>query len=138
MGIGNCAIIPNMEASMKDNQAVFGIEIDFQKNTASPSRVFKTMSELIDSFEKLDKDLIGSIDPRIKPVALIEDIEAGSIKAWLKYVFESIPDEGLKELDLKKVLGKYLVKAKYLIINFCNEKTTISDKKCFRQGHLAV
>jgi len=105
--------------------ADFYIKIDFQKGKGSPSRVFRAMSDLIDALQATDQSLIKSIDAKLKPVLLLEDVESGSIKAWLKQAIESIDDEGLKEADVKKILGAYLVRAKYLIVNFLDKKTDI-------------
>lgn len=107
----------------------FCIEIDFQKGSESPSRVFRAMSELIDAFQAIDIDLIQSIDPKIEPVTLIEDIEAGSIRAWLRYTLRAADDSALKSLDWKPAVGKYLVKAKYLILRFMDENVEIISKE---------
>lgn len=107
----------------------FCIAIDFKKGSAAPSRVFRAMSDLIDACHEFDLDLIQSIDSNIKPVTLLEDIEAGSVKAWLRYVLEDADDEALKNLEWKPIVGKYLVRAKYFVIDFLKDKTEISDRK---------
>ena len=114
-------------------QADFCIEIDFKKGTEAPSRVFRALSDLIDAFHTFDLDLISSIDSKIEPVILLEDIETGSIKTWLRYVLTAVDDEAIKKLDWKPAIGKYLVKAKYLLIDFTKEKTEISDKNQIKQ-----
>ena len=59
------------------------------------------------------------LKPGVKPAQkILEDLRKGSIKGWFKNVLEKIPDEGLKDLNWKKVVGHYLVKGKYLIIKF--------------------
>lgn len=113
----------------KNLVADFCIEIDFKKDSEAPSRVFRAMSDLIEAFHAFDKDLVQSIDPKIEPVLLLEDIETGSIKAWLKYLLlEVVDDEALRKLDWKPAIGKYLVKAKYLVVNFLEYKTEITDR----------
>ena len=64
--------------------ADFAIEIDFERGTESPARVFKTMTGLIETFEMLDQALPRSLDIDLKPVLLLEDIETGSLRAWLR------------------------------------------------------
>jgi len=59
---------------------------------------------------------------------LLEDIEAGSIKIWLRNLLRTIDDSNLKDLDWRKIVGNYLVKAKYYILDFLEGKTTIVDK----------
>jgi hypothetical protein len=98
-------------------KADFCIQIDFEKHTANPSRIFKAMTELIEAFEALDNHLVESIHPEIEPVAIIEDVDAGSLRAWLSYTLRSADDEALKSGDWKKAVGSYLVKAKYYVLN---------------------
>lgn len=104
----------------------FCITIDYEKGVGSPSRVFRAMSDLIDALQETDKNLIRSIDAKLEPILLLEDVETGSVKAWLKQAIESIDDEGLKKGEYKVVVGKYLVKAKYLIIDFLEKKSDIN------------
>jgi hypothetical protein len=113
--------------SPKPVEADFGIEIDFEAGSPAPSRVFRAMSALIDSFEKIDRDLVKSV-ARIEPVLLLENIEAGSIKAWLRTKLVAIDDEPIKSGDWKKVVGSFLVHCKYTIIDFIDHRTTITNK----------
>ena len=108
-------------------KADFCLEIQFEKNSENPSRVFRTMSELIDTMQFLDQALIKSIDSKIEPVMLLENIESGSIKAWLVELIKRIPDESLYHLDWKPIIGQYLVKGKQFIIKWCEGKTTITS-----------
>jgi len=111
-----------------DMRADFCLEIDFDKETENPGRVFKTMSALIDTFEAIDRDLAVSIDSKIEPILLLEDVEAGSIRVWLANKIRDVEDEGLKSGDYKKVIGQYLVRAKWYIIDFLEGKSKITDK----------
>lgn len=105
----------------------FCITIDFDRSSPNPERVFMAMSNIITSLKKLDDSLIKSIDKNIQPVLILEDVESGSIKVWLKQLLEQINDDGLKSLDWKPMVGQYLVKAKYILINFLDGKTKITD-----------
>lgn len=109
--------------------ADFCIEIDFKKASEAPSRVFRTLSELIDVFQEFDRDLVQIVDPKIEPVVLLEDIESGSVKTWLRYLLKSIDDDALKKLDWNTIIGNYLVKAKYAVIKFLEGKTEIKSKE---------
>ena len=113
-----------------DNQAPkadFCIEIDYKKESENPSRVFRSMFELLDSFQEIDKNLVTSIDINIEPILLLEDIETGSIKVWLRHLLKLIPDDAAYNLDWKPIVGQYLVKAKKAMVNFLEKKTTISN-----------
>lgn len=108
--------------------ADFCLEIGFERGTESPARVFRALTELIDACELADRVLIQSIDARIRPVLLLEDIEAASIKTWLREQIEGLDDESLRKLEWKPLVGHYLVKAKYRIIDFLGGRTTISNR----------
>jgi hypothetical protein len=110
-------------------EADFCLQIDFQKGSENPARIFTAMSNLISSLQQLDSDLIWSLDSGLQPILLLEDIQSGSIKTWLKQIIKSIDDDAIKELSWKKVVGGYLVKAKYCVINFLEGKTQITDSK---------
>src|SRR4030042_5805315 len=103
------------------------LEVTFKKGTESPSRVFQAMHELIDTFQVLDKHLVNSIDVRIEPVLLLEDIESGSVKTWIATVLRHIPDGPLYHLHWQRFVGYYLIKGKYRIINFIEGTTTITN-----------
>jgi hypothetical protein len=110
-------------------KADFCIEIDYKKDSENPSRVFEAMTALIKSFQSFDEDLIKSIDNKIEPVLLLEDIEIGSLKTWLANKLKGVPDEGLKDLSWKKIVGSYLVKAKHIVIKRLEGKTVLTDAK---------
>ena len=58
-------------------KADFCIEIEYKKGSGNPSRVFRSMSELIDSFQEIDKTLVGSVDVNIQPILLNESLRKG-------------------------------------------------------------
>lgn len=106
----------------------FEIKIDFEKNSSNPSRVFSTMSNLIETFESIDADLAKTIDISISPILILEDIETGSLRSFFRNVLESVDDTALKHLDWKECVGAYLFRAKYKILTFLEEKKEITDR----------
>ena len=83
-----------MKTSMSapDVNADFCIEIDFQRGAkSSPSRIFRTMTDLIESFQEIDNEIVQSIDVKIEPVLILEDLEPASLKAWLRTALETLP-----------------------------------------------
>ena len=114
----------NPDSSLKPD---YCIEIDFKKDTENPSRVFRSMSDLIDAFQRADKQLVNIIDVNIQPVLFLEDVETSSIKAWLRTALERIPNDSLYNLDWKPIIGQYLVKGKQYIIDWTNGKTTVTN-----------
>ncbi len=115
---------------MMNNQLAidFCIEIDFQKETKEPHRIFTTLSEMTQTFQTLDENLVQSIHSKLEPALLLEDIESGSVKLWLKQHLEALDDEAIKNLNWKRIIGSYLVKAKYFIVNFLEGKMQITDR----------
>lgn len=110
-------------------KADFCIEIDYKKDSENPSRVFETMTGLIKAFQSFDEDLIKSIDNKIEPVLMLEDIQIGSLRTWLVNRLNGIPDEAIKELSWKKIVGNYLVKAKFIVVKRLEGKTSITNAK---------
>ena len=109
------------EPPMPPTDADFAFRIEFQKGAGDPRRVFEAASELIEGFEELDGAVAGSVDSRIKTLMVLEDIEAGSIKVWLKTILENIDDQALKEGEFRKAIGPALVKAKYAAIEYLDK-----------------
>ena len=112
---------------------LYAITIDFKKDSTDPARVFRAMTDLIEAFKALDLELVHSIDIHVEPVALLEDVEAGSLRAWLKTILQATDDTGLKEGDWKKVVGVFLYKAKYRIISWTEGKTSIVNRADVKQ-----
>ncbi len=109
------------EPPMPPPDADFSFQIIFEKGQGDPRRVFDAASELIDGFEELDEAIVGSIDSKISPLMVLEDIEGGSIRVWLSSVFKKIDDKALTEGEYKKAIGPALVEAKYAAIAFLDK-----------------
>ena len=107
-------------------KATFAITVDFVRGDGDPSRPFRTMVGLLDSIRRLDRDLARSVDVELEPVLVLEDVEAGSIKSWVATILRSADDDALKSGDWKKVLGKYLVDAKYIILGKIDDEPSIT------------
>ncbi len=121
--------MPTMIPASERPRSDFAIEIGFKPDTgADPARVFKSMSRLIDAFQDIDRQLIQSIDVSIEPVLMLEGIEAGSLRTWLRSQVTMIGDDVLKEGDWKKLLGVYLVRTKHIIVRWLDGKTTITSR----------
>ena len=61
---------------MPPPDADFSFRIVFEKGTGDPRRIFDAASELIDGFEELDEALTGVVDSALRPVMVLEDIDA--------------------------------------------------------------
>lgn len=104
-------------------RADFGFEIDFQRGVGPASRVFTATHDFIKACEALDDELVKSIDSSIETVLVLEDIQTGSIKTWLRNTLTAADDDALKTLDWKPLVGKYLVRAKYAVIRWIDDDT---------------
>ena len=121
-------VILSGEPPMPPADADFAFTIKFEKGSGSPRRVFDAASLLIDGFEELDEAVAGIVDSKIKTLMVLEDVEAGSIKVWLKNVLNRIDDGAIKDLEWKKAVGSALVRAKYLVLKFLDEEEGSAGK----------
>jgi len=53
---------------------------------------------------------------------VLEDIEAGSLKVYLRNILNKIDDEAIKSLEWKKAVGTALLKAKYLVLRWLDSE----------------
>ena len=102
-------------------KADFGFEIDFVRDAGPASRVFAATHQFIKACEALDAELVQLVDSSIQTVLVLEDIESGSIKTWLRSILSSTEDDALKKLDWKPLVGAYLVRAKYAVIRWVDK-----------------
>ncbi len=119
----------NRALSVSDKKPVrpdadFAFYIDYDNSQGSASRVFKATHDFILACERLDKGLVGSIDSSIETVLMIEDVEASSLKTWFRNALQSTDDQALKELDWRPAVGKYLVRAEYMVLRWTDDGET--------------
>src|SRR5438552_3743460 len=112
----------------EERSGEYCLEVRFERNSERPDRVFRALTGLIEACQALDHTLAESISTRIQPLLVLENVEASSIKVWLRTVLESVEDDALKELSWKKAVGSYLVKAKHRAIQFLSDKPKITSR----------
>jgi len=115
------------------DDGLFEIKVDFTPGRGEPSRVFRTMTGLIDSVQELDQHLSATVSTRIHTRLVLQDVKAGSIRARLKNIIEDVPDEALKQGEYKKVVGHYLHKAKHKILDWCSKRNEIKERSEIKQ-----
>lgn len=115
--------------NVQSDENLFEIKVKFEKEKGNPSRVFRAMSDLIESVQILDQHLSATLSTSVQTKLVLKDIETGSIKAILKNIVEKIPDEAIKEGDYKKLIGHFLHKAKHKILDWCSERDEIKDRE---------
>jgi len=111
----------------------FGIEIKFDHHTNNPARIFRAMSSLIDVVQEIDRELVRAIDGRIEPVLILEDVRPGSLRTWLSSELRRIDDSDIEKLDWRAILGKYLVRAKWVIVRFLEGRVTLASREELRE-----
>jgi hypothetical protein len=121
------------DAAPRPPQADFAFEIDFARGVGPASRVFTATADFIKACENIDSELVKSIDNSIETVLVLEDIQQGSIKTWLRYALKLTNDDALKSLDWKKQVGTYLVKAKYAILRFTDDENMENNLPALRE-----
>jgi len=110
----------------------FEITIDFKPGEGDPARVFKTMSGLIDAFQSIDSHLLSSFDVSLEASLVLTDVEAGSLKAKFKDFVKGLPDEALKDANWKKIIGHFLVRSKYVLLEWLEDRTEIVHREDVR------
>jgi hypothetical protein len=107
------------EVIEKEND-IFEIIIDFEIG-GDPNRIYKTMVSLIESFRDLDGTLTEMVGIEITDSLSLESIEKGSLKTIIRNLVEDLPDEDLRETNVKRIIGHYLVKSKHAVLKWCQE-----------------
>lgn len=111
--VGDAAMPPKGDIEFK---------IDYREGDSSPARVFDIASNLIRAFEDLDRVLVSSVDSKISTRLVLEDVDKSSLKVILRNVLRATDDDALKGLDWKQQVGAYLVRAKYVALEWLDQK----------------
>jgi hypothetical protein len=108
------------EPPMPPPDADFSFTVDFVKGQGDPRRVFDAASLFIEGLEELEGAVASSVASRIKTLMVLEDVESGSLKIFLKTILQDLDDEALKAGHWKAAVGPALVRAKYVAIEYLN------------------
>lgn len=117
----------------RDDDAVFCVSIEYNVGTPDPGRVFRSMARLISAFSALDAALESSVGLKGAPTILLEDIQAGSLKAWLRNGLEAIDDEALADLSIKRAIGGFLVRGKRRLLEALKENPRLETREDVRR-----
>lgn len=127
------AIVTLSDQAPAPPRADFAFEIDFVRGVGPASRVFAATHDFIKACEALDAELVKSIDSSIETVMVLEDIQEGSIRTWLRSALVAADDDALKSLDWKPQVGKYLVRAKYAVLQFIDDEAAPMNLPALRE-----
>lgn len=115
-------------ATMPRPPDMFAIEIDYRAGIDAPSRVFKALADMVEAAERADRLLARSISVEVEPVLLLEDIEKGSVRSWLRSSIKGLPDHVIASGEVKKLVGHFLVRGKRAIIAWADRHPTITTR----------
>jgi len=104
------------------------IRVEFERGSGDPARIFRAMTGLIETTQRMDEHLSQTISTSVRTLLVLQDVETASLKAKLKTAVEELPDEALKEGEIKKVIGHFLLKAKHHILDWCAERNEIKNR----------
>jgi hypothetical protein len=104
------------------------LEVDYEPGTPDPGRVFRSMSTLIEAFVSLDRDLARAVTVSLEPSVVLERVEAGSIRTFLRQVLLQVDDDALRNLDWKPLIGQYLVRAKHRVLKWLDGRPRIQSR----------
>ncbi|MDB4902666.1 MAG: hypothetical protein JWQ63_1947 [Mucilaginibacter sp.] len=110
------------------NEENFLLNLLFEGNK-QPAEAFNFLKDIFQSLSTLDDLFISSIDNGLQIEYSLEDLEFGSIKSRIRQLIEEIPDEAIKEFNWKKLVGHFLLKLKYLVLRYLQEKESIDSKE---------
>lgn len=99
----------------------FSIHLDFSKNSKRPERVYQSMTNLTLAMKRLDSLLADSVSKQIKTHIVLNEIQGGSVVSSFKAIIKNIDDEDLRNMDAKRIFGKFLVIGKHKLLNQTNE-----------------
>lgn len=104
-----------------DFEQQFEFVIDFVRGEGAASRVLLAANDFVQACERLDAELVKSVHSGIEAHVVLDDVQSGSLKLMLRNVLRGVPDEAIRDLDWRKAVGSYLLKAKYQILQWADD-----------------
>jgi hypothetical protein len=107
------------ELTLQDG--LFCIEIKYERGSPSPERIFRATAEMIESLRALDDVLTVTLHPDVETVLTLEDTERGSLRTWLGTKLKNMPEDAVKNGEIKKFVGHYLNLARLKTLSWCEK-----------------
>ena len=114
---------------IQEEAELFEVEVAFKKGEGDPTRAFRAMTGLIEAIQSLDNHLARAISSTVETQILLQEIQVGSLRAILRAVIKSIPEEPLKEGNVRAVIGQYLRKARHKVLDWCAGRNEIRSRE---------
>ena len=96
--------------------------VDYEPTKGSVSRVFAATHDFINACERLDRELVRCLDPNIRPVITIGDIEASSLRTFLVQVVHGADDDAIRQHGWKALVRSFLIETKHFILRHVDER----------------
>ena len=106
----------------------FCLTFSFPPKTRNPQRLLKAAWAYIDALQSLDALIVSTVDSKIRPAFVLEELEAGSLRFWMKQALEVLEDDALTRLDWKPQVCRYLVRAKYCFLELLAGKQALPSR----------
>lgn len=115
-------------AKDQNNELLFEVNLLF-KEEKNAIEAFAQIIKFYEILQAFDKSVIRNINAAYIPEYGLENVEYGSLKTRLVQILKAIPDELIQDLEWKKIIGFFLVKAKYRLIKFLSEENKIESRE---------
>ncbi len=99
----------------------FSIYIDYVRGEGNPERVFQAMHDMIWAMRDIDAAICGALAKSIEPLLLLDEIESGSLRSFLRTVLKPLDDAALHDGELLKVIGRYILNCKYAVLEWAEK-----------------
>lgn len=109
------------------DETSFCIEIDYDRYHSNASHVFEALAEFSTAFESLDRDLASVVFPNIRVRLVLDEVQSGSILSFFITILESVDGDDLRDLNWKRILGKFLVAAKERLLEYLKSKEKVES-----------
>lgn len=109
--------------------ADYELFIEFEKGIGNPQRIYKAMSRVLEVLSDLDATLVKLLDSRFKTDIVLVDVQTGSLRSIIRVFLESIPEEGLKEGNIPKIIGTYLNNARLAALKALQGKPAFDSQQ---------
>ncbi|MEO6720771.1 MAG: hypothetical protein ABIN67_10395 [Ferruginibacter sp.] len=105
----------------------FEVNLLFTENKTA-IEAFNNLLSFYEILNDFDKSVVRNIGINYVGEYGLEDIEFSSIRTKLVQLLKATPDEIIKNLDIKKTIGYFLVKVKYRLIKLLEKEKDITSK----------
>lgn len=116
---------------MADNQTndlTFEVNLLFRENK-NAIEAFNQILRFYEVLNDFDRAIVRNIGQNLLTTYEIEDVEFSSIKTKLAQALKAIPDDLIKDFQVKKAIGYLLIKVKYWFIKLLADEKDISSKE---------